>query len=92
MQELANWLETLARGEPVEDWCAFIEPNLQFNRTSATTIRVAFALESAPPWASQGDDWTAHGFDVLIDDQLTVAAQSLREQLKLLPLRGDWAP
>lgn len=91
MRNLADWFEGLAGGEPVEDWCGFIEPNLEFDRTSATKIRAAFAAESAPPWARDGDDWTAHGLDVLIDDQLNTAARSLREQLKIFPPRGDWA-
>ena len=61
VRALAEWLEGLARGEDVLPYCAFIEPNLQFERISGQAIRVSFALESALPWAKSGDPWSAHG-------------------------------
>ncbi|MFI4936084.1 MAG: hypothetical protein ACHP7N_15835 [Caulobacterales bacterium] len=86
--QLADWLDALSQGTAERDYAAFTEPNLQFDRTSASNIRVSFALESAPPWAKPGDDWTKHGFEVFIGPGLAVAAQQLRRQLARYPMRG----
>ena len=92
IRQLADWLDGLARGDEVEPQCNFIEPNLQFVRTSDKAIRVSFALESAPPWTKPGDSWSEHGFEVLIDKHLQTAAERLRSQLRAFPERGDHSP
>ena len=92
VRQLANWLERLERGENAGSRCDFIEPNLQFERTSEKAIRVSFALESAPPWAKPGDSWSEHGFEVLIDEHLKNAAERLRNQLREFSERGDHSP
>jgi hypothetical protein len=92
VRQLADWLDSLARGDEVEPQCDFIEPNLQFERTSDKAIRVSFALESAPPWAKPDDSWSEHGFEVLIDKHLQTAAERLRSQLRVFPERGDRSP
>jgi hypothetical protein len=92
VRQLADWLDSLARGDEVEPQCDFIEPNLQFERNSDKTIRVSFALESAPPWAKPDDSWNEHGFEVLIDKHLKTAAEQLRAQLRAFPERGDRLP
>ncbi len=92
VRQLADWLDGLARGDEVEPHCDFIEPNLQFERTSDRAIRVSFALESAPPWSKPGDPWKEHGFEVLIDKHLETAAGQLRAQLRVFPERGEHLP
>ncbi len=89
VRQLADWLDRLARGDEVEPSCAFIEPNLRFEKLSDRAIRVSFALESAPPWAKPGDPWNEHGFEVLIEKHLETAAGQLRAQLRAFPERGD---
>ena len=88
--ELVDWLEACARGNPAEPYCALTEPNLQFDLVDARTIRVSFALESAPPWAKQEDDWTKHGFNLPVGPNLVKAAKELRSQLDRFPVRGGW--
>ena len=88
VQQLADWLEAAAAGTADKPFCGFVEPNLQFDLVEARVLRVSFALESAPPWAEQGDDWRKHGFNVPIGPSLGDAAQALRRQLKNFPVRG----
>ncbi|QUD88274.1 WapI family immunity protein [Phenylobacterium montanum] len=85
---LATWMEACAQGTAKEPYCAFTEPNLQFDLVDAQTMRVSFALESAPPWAKQGDDWTKHGFNLSVGPALVRAASELRRQLQNFPVRG----
>ncbi len=87
-RRLADWLDAIARGVRSPKFCSFTEPNLDFRRQSNDEIRVSFALESAPPWAKRGDDWTKHGFVVPIGPQLADAAAQLRQQLSRFPTRG----
>jgi hypothetical protein len=88
---LADWLEACAQGKAPKPYCGFTEPNLQFDLVDAHTVRVSFALESAPPWARQGDDWTKHGFNVPVGPALVKAASELRYQLERFPVRGGRA-
>jgi hypothetical protein len=85
---LADWLESFARGKGSERYCNFTEPNLQFELINPQTMRVSFALESAPPWASQNDDWSKYGFNFAVDPTLLIAASELRHQLQHFPVRG----
>ncbi len=87
-EDLAGWLEACALGKAVHPYCAFTEPNLQFDLVDPQTMRVSFALESAPPWAKQGDDWTKHGFNLDVGPDLVKAASELRYQLQNFPVRG----
>ena len=91
-ERLAHWLADCASGVAEKEYCGFTEPNLQFDRTSLSSIRIGFALESAPPWATPGDDWTKHGFEVTIGPQLAIAAEQLRSQLAAFPVRGVAPP
>lgn len=84
---LAGWLEALAAGAPTEDWVDIIEPNIAFERTSPTTIRVSFWIESAPDWAKASG--MRPGLSLPIDGRLAVAAAQLREQLAHFPHRGE---
>jgi hypothetical protein len=86
---LANWLEAVSQGLGAKSEVFFTEPNLEFYKVGETSIRVAFALECAPPWAKQGDDWRLHGFEIAIGVQVAQAASQLREQLARFPKRGD---
>ena len=86
VDDLASWLEGCVQGKDVKTCCAFTEPNIYFDLVDAQHIRVGFANECAPPWASRG---TAHQFDVLIGPDVLKAASSLRLQLKKFPLRGS---
>lgn len=87
--DMADWLDDLCSGREKSPYCHLVEPNLQFEKVSANDIRVSFALESAPPWATHGDDWTMHGFEVPIGSNLQMAAAQLRDQLRRFPVRGD---
>jgi hypothetical protein len=89
---LADWMEACARGNPAKPYCGFVEPNLQFDLIDAQTMRVSFALESAPPWAKKGDDWTKHGFNFPVGPALVKAASDLRHQLERFPVRGPRTP
>jgi hypothetical protein len=86
--QLAQWLDAVATGSAAAASCGFTEPNLQFERQSASTIRVSFALESAPPWAHPDDDWEKHGFEIPISPMLAIAAEQLRKQLVPFPERA----
>lgn len=87
VMRLADWLEASSQGAD-GDGCGFIEPNLQFDGPANGTIRLAFALESAPPWAGRGEDWHRHGFDIVADTRLAMAADQLRRALRHFPARG----
>ena len=86
---LADWLDACANGTPKYPYCGFIEPNLQFELIDPKTLRIAFALEAAPPWSERGDDWTMHGFEMGVGPVLTQAAAELRKQLQRFPVRGS---
>jgi hypothetical protein len=86
--DLAAWLEDCVYKEPDKPYCSFTEPNLQFDLVDKRTIRVSFALESAPPWANQGDDWRKHGFNFSNGSELLKAAEDLRHQLQHFPVRS----
>ena len=85
---LADWLHEVSRGQGDAE-VGFVEPNLGFERTTQSTIRVTFSLESAPPWATLDDDWNKHGFEVPVGPQLADAADALRRQLTQFPERGQ---
>jgi hypothetical protein len=85
---LADWLDALSRGEATKPYCAFTEPNLEFDLATPHSIRISFALESAPPWAKHDDDWAKHSFEAPVGPELAVAAAELRRQLTHFPERG----
>lgn len=85
---LADWLDACANGSAKDSYCDFTEPNLQFELIDPETLRVSFALESAPPWSERGDDWTEHGFKLGVGHILAQAATDLRNQLQRFPVRG----
>ena len=87
LARIADWLEALAKGIPVQDWVDIVEINIDFKRTSPTTIRVSFWAESAPDSAKMGG--LRPGLTLPIDDRLLVAAAQLRAQLVHFPHRGD---
>ncbi|WP_156400382.1 hypothetical protein [Caulobacter sp. Root655] len=88
-RRLADWLDACVRGKAEKPYCGFTEPNLQFDLIDPQTLRVSFALESAPPWAKKGDDWTEHGFNLPVGPALAEAASNLRHQLRAFPVRGS---
>lgn len=85
---LAAWLDAVADGQPVRPFCGFTEPNLEFSKTDCRSIRIGFALESAPPWASRGENWYVCGIDLPADASLHTAAANLRQQLARFPQRA----
>lgn len=86
---LADWLEACVRGDAERPYCGFIEPNLQFDLVDPATLRIGFALESAPPWAKEvGDHGSVHGFNLPVGPALVEAAEDLRRQLGVFPPRG----
>lgn len=84
---LSDWLAALAAGVPTKDWVDIVEPNINFKRTSPTTIRVSFWMESAPDLAKTSGQ--RPGFTLPIDERLAVAAAQLRAQLTYFPHRGE---
>ena len=85
---LADWLDDVALGKTTKD-IGFVEPNLQFDLQEKASLRISFALESAPPWAEQEDEWDEHGFEVSVSSELSDAADALRQQLLQFPIRGN---
>ncbi len=89
---LSEWLESIARNEPVDSEESFMEPNLRFElrREPLAKLRVYFELECRPPWADayesgkMKDIWLE--FDVDSED-LRNAAASLRADLMRFPVR-----
>lgn len=85
---LADWLDAQAKGNSEKAFCAFTEPNLEFERLSDSVIRVGFSHESSPPWAMQKYGEPEYGFDVLVGPGLSIAGERLRLQLTRFPVRG----
>ncbi len=58
LDELAEWFEGVAQGEPKRDAVYFTEPNLEFRyvREPEAAIEVGLGYESGPPWARSGND------------------------------------
>jgi len=90
-KELAQWLETIGKNEPVEEEIVFIEPNLSFRLVeNKKYIRIYFELESRPSWAAC--NW-ADNRDLWLDieienNNLLAAAEDLYEQLLKYPQRA----
>lgn len=85
---LAAWLELVSSGDNDQKYCAFAEPNLEFEHVSGASIRIAFDLETLPPWAKTDDDRNNIAMDIPIDAGLLAAAKSLRGLLTEFPIRG----
>jgi hypothetical protein len=88
IERLADWLDQVAAGQAERSFCGFTEPNLDFERLSNEAIRVAFSLESLPPWGDPGGDFGEFGFTIPIDDRLATAASNLRKLLSQFPVRS----
>lgn len=91
LASLAEWLGSIAEGNPVDLEESFLEPNLRFELTQSEPkkLRIHFDLESRPNWArveGAGPDDLWAEFDVNPDD-LRKAAISLRDDLKRFPVR-----
>jgi hypothetical protein len=91
VSSLAEWLQSISRGESVDEEESFLEPNLSFQLTGngARKLRVYFELESRPEWApydgsSREDLWLEFELDPV---QLRNAVASLREALQRYPVR-----
>jgi hypothetical protein len=89
VERLAGWLDLVVNGEEPSASCGFVEPNLQFDREANDFVRIGFALEAAPPWATTDDDWYEYGVNVPIDENLAIAVRRLRDQLSHFPVRGE---
>lgn len=85
---LADWLDAQAKGAAQRDFCAFTEPNLEFERHSDNSIRVRFSHESSPPWSMPNFGDKNCGFDIPLKGQLSVIADQLRRQLARFPQRA----
>lgn len=88
MERLAHWLDQISSGKVEKAFCGFTEPNLDFERVSDVTVRIAFSLEALPPWSKRDGDFGEIGFEVPIDDRLRAAASSLRAFLTRFPIRA----
>ena len=94
VERLANFLEQVSRNEKVDAEEHFIEPNLKFRLLTPGSkdekMRIYFELECRPSWAPSDtvgmeDLWVE--FPVL-EINLELAAQSLRDQLSIYPQRA----
>lgn len=85
---LAEWLDATSKGIAQKAYCAFTEPNLEFERLSTDAIRISFARECAPPWAKRGDGLATYWLEVSIGPALATAAAQLMHQLERFPVRG----
>lgn len=88
IKRLADWLDQVACGKVEKAFCGFTEPNLEFEQVSDAAIRIAFSLETLPPWSKRNDDLGEIGFNVPINDRLCLAASSLRAILRHFPIRA----
>lgn len=88
MKRLAEWLDQVATGQAEQQFCGFTEPNLDFEQTSNKCVRIAFSLESLPPWSARDGDFGDLGFEVPIDGRLAMAASNLRSILAKFPVRA----
>lgn len=89
LEHLANWLDQVFKDEAKNEYCDFTEPNLGFERLSELEVRIAFSLESLPPWYESDGDFGEIGFNIPINDQLPAAANSLRALLDRFPIRAQ---
>lgn len=94
LELLSGWFDAIADGQTVLDEIGFTEPNLEFSRiqleSGKVAIRVAFELESRPPWgrSSHDDDWGQFWLDFPVSPgALRRAAADLRVQLQRYPKR-----
>jgi hypothetical protein len=88
VERLANWLDEVSDGRAEKPFCGFTEPNLDFERVSDATVRIAFSLEALPPWSKRDGDLGEIGFNIPINDRLGAAASSLRALLTRFPIRA----
>jgi len=92
LEELAEWFDSVGRGQASSRECSFTEPNLNFEYLDDGTpaIVVRFAHESAPPWQLGEERFigTVLSFPVALND-LTSAASDLRGFLTQFPERGE---
>lgn len=96
LRHLIDWFEAVADDTTGRDAIGFLEPNISFRRISSPpdqrVIRVAFELESRPPWAAytrEKDDWDTCSLEFpLTADALRTASRELRADLERFPERG----
>lgn len=91
LASLIEWLESVAKGEPVDPEVSFTEPNLRFelHGTEPLLLRIYFELESRPGWApadgaGMDDLWAEFPID---ESELMAGAASLRKYLAWYPIR-----
>ena len=92
---LAEWLESVDQGKPVEDEIGFIEPCLWFklirHRDTVKSLRIHFELEYRPDW-TRTEQMRQQPLFVefpLSEIDLQQAATSLRSQLSHYPQRTE---
>lgn len=90
LDELASWLDRVARGTPDQPCIHFMEPCLEFccAKEPDSAIEVRLAHECAPPWLGSEE----RGEDVVLRFPLAMndpgpLARVAREFLKQFPLR-----
>ncbi len=88
-----RWLRR-AGGKHPEQETWFTEPNLRFawiDDEDGVTIRVGFALESAPPWATEGEYFNSELTLALAcsADDLRAATRALSDMCQRYPIRAS---
>lgn len=95
VEHLAQWFEQVSIGIQEHLIWTFLEPCLQFEIRDSPpgiqTLRITFDLELHPDWNAQlGWQRTNLWIDCPVDSQqLTMAAQALRQQLARYPQRAE---
>jgi hypothetical protein len=93
-EQLASWMEAVADAKLPSDYCAFIEPNLEFRavlNTDRPILRVYFGLEARPSWATHAVDDAQDIFvEFAIEDlDLRSIVQQWRTELSAYPQRAS---
>ncbi|NLG96567.1 MAG: hypothetical protein GX491_04320 [Chloroflexi bacterium] len=85
--QLAEWIEKVAQGEPVQPGMKFLEPALLFRLTNEGNLRIYFSSFLRPEWAQEGEAPFLE-FPVSQVD-LAAAARDLRVQIRRYPQRAE---
>jgi hypothetical protein len=93
-ERLAFWMDAVADAKSPSDSCAFTEPNLEFRsllNIDRPVLRVYFALEARPSWATYPADDTQDIFvEFAIEDlDLRSIVQQWRSELSVYPQRAS---
>lgn len=92
VEQLAEWMKSIAENEVNNQVIQFIEPCLQLslveNLDSSVVVKVCFDLEARPSWVTQDMGKFCIDFEIHKND-LYLAADSLLQELSHFPNREN---